>query len=150
MKTIQQSKEAKKASIKLAAASAEEKNKALNEIAEALEKNKGKIIQENKKDIEEAKKTNLSESLIKRLKSDSIKLNELINGIKDLIKLEDPVGKTLEAKELDKSLELYKVTCPIGVIGVIFESRPDALVQIATLCLKSGNAVILKGGKEAK
>ena len=122
MKTIQQAKEAKKASIKL--------------------------INENKKDIKEAK--NISKSLIKRLKLDEIKLNELIDGIKDLIKLEDPVGKTLEAKELDKQLELYKVTCPIGVIGVIFESRPDALVQIATLCLKSGNAVILKGGKEAK
>lgn len=148
MKTINQAIEAKKASIKLATAATAEKNKALNKIASALEKNKEKIIQENKKDIKEAK--NISKSLIKRLKLDEIKLDELIDGIKDLIKLEDPVGKTLEAKELDKDLELFKVTCPIGVIGVIFESRPDALVQIATLCLKSGNAVILKGGKEAK
>ncbi len=70
-------------------------------------------------------------------------------GIDSLIKLDDPVGKTLAATELDKGLELYKVSCPIGVVGVIFESRPDALVQISTLCLKSGNAVLLKGGSEA-
>ena len=74
----------------------------------------------------------------------------MIEGIHSLSKLDDPVGKTLLATELDNGLELYKVTCPIGVIGVIFESRPDALVQIATLCLKSGNAVLLKGGSEAK
>jgi glutamate-5-semialdehyde dehydrogenase len=67
-----------------------------------------------------------------------------------IIDLPDPVGKILSATQLDAGLELYKVTCPIGVIGVIFESRPDALVQISTLCLKSGNAVMLKGGSEAK
>ena len=149
-KIVKQSVEAKKASIKLATASTEEKNKALSQIALALEKNKRKIIQENKKDLREAKKTNLSESLLKRLKLDEIKIGELAKGIHDLIKLEDPVGKTLSSTELDKNLELYCVTCPIGVIGVIFESRPDALVQIASLCLKSGNAVILKGGSEAK
>ncbi len=148
--TINQAIEAKKASIKLAAVSTEEKNKALNQIALALEKNKEKIIKENKKDLEEAEKNNISESLLKRLKFDEIKINELIKGIKELIKVEDPVGKTLTAKELDKNLELYQVTCPIGVIGVIFESRPDALVQIAALCLKSSNSVILKGGSEAK
>lgn len=149
-KTINQATEAKKASIKLATVSTEEKNKALNQIALALERNKEEIIKENKKDLEEAEKNNLSKPLLKRLKLDEIKINELIKGIKDLIKVEDPVGKTLTAKELDKNLELYKVTCPIGVIGIIFESRPDALVQIAALCLKSSNSVILKGGSEAK
>lgn len=73
----------------------------------------------------------------------------MISGIKSLINLPEPVGKTLAATELDKGLELYKISCPIGVTGVIFESRPDALVQISTLCLKSGNAVLLKGGREA-
>ena len=72
-----------------------------------------------------------------------------MDGINSLIKLEDPIGKRLMATELDEGLNLYKISCPIGVIGIIFESRPDALVQISTLCLKSGNAVLLKGGSEA-
>ena len=72
-----------------------------------------------------------------------------VEGLDSLIRLADPVGATLSATELDEGLELYKVSCPIGVIGVIFESRPDALVQISCLCLKSGNAVLLKGGSEA-
>jgi len=146
-KTIRQVQLANKASIKLAGASTALKNRALNEVAIALEKNKNKILAANKKDIKNAK--TLKDVLIKRLKLDNIKINEMIKGINNLIKLEDPVGKTLSAVELDKNLELYKVSCPIGVIGVIFESRPDALVQISCLCLKSGNSVILKGGKEA-
>ena len=96
-----------------------------------------------------AEKNKLSAPLLKRLKFDEGKIKEVCDGIESLIKLEDPVGKTLTATELDKGLELYKVSCPIGVIGIIFESRPDALVQISTLCLKSGNACLLKGGSEA-
>jgi glutamate-5-semialdehyde dehydrogenase len=88
--------------------------------------------------------------LLKRLKFDENKIADVCAGIESLIKLEDPVGKTISGTELDKGLELYKVSCPIGVIGVVFESRPDALVQISTLCLKSGNAVLLKGGSEAQ
>jgi glutamate-5-semialdehyde dehydrogenase len=88
--------------------------------------------------------------LLKRLKFDEGKIADCIAGIESLIKLDDPVGRTLSATELDRGLQLYKVSCPIGVIGVIFESRPDALVQISTLCLKSGNAVLLKGGSEAQ
>jgi glutamate-5-semialdehyde dehydrogenase len=83
------------------------------------------------------------------LKFDDDEIAQTIAGIESLIKLDDPVGKTIAATELDAGLELYKVSCPIGVIGVVFESRPDALVQISTLCLKSGNAVLLKGGSEA-
>ncbi|MCK5173613.1 MAG: glutamate-5-semialdehyde dehydrogenase, partial [Planctomycetes bacterium] len=86
---------------------------------------------------------------LKRLKFDTAKIEDVCAGLESLIKLDDPVGQTLSATELDKHLELYKVSCPIGVIGVIFESRPDALVQISALCLKSGNAVLLKGGSEA-
>lgn len=147
-KIIEQAIEAKNAAIKLASASTEEKNNALKNIAESLEKNKKTILEANSKDMIEA--VNLPDALLKRLKLDDIKIKELIKGIKSLIKLEDPVGKTLSALELHNNLELYQVTTPIGLIGVIFESRPDALVQIATLCLKSGNAVILKGGSEAK
>lgn len=140
---------AKSASIPLAAAGTDVKNNALVEIAESLTCRTDEILAANQTDIEAAEENNLSDPLIKRLKFDKAKIADVIAGIQSLIKLEDPVGKTLTATELDKGLELYKVSCPIGVIGVIFESRPDALVQISTLCLKSGNAVLLKGGSEA-
>lgn len=141
---------AKKASIKLAAAGTDLKNNALREIAKALKERQDEIIRSNWEDLERSKKENLAMPLLKRLKFDQIKIDDVINGINSLIQLPDPVGKTLAATEMDEGLELYRVSCPIGVIGVIFESRPDALVQISTLCLKSGNAVLLKGGSEAK
>jgi len=140
---------AKSASIQLAAVKADVKNNALSEIAKALKQHRAEIISANKKDLAAAEKNNLAAPLLKRLKFDESKIAETIAGIDSLIKLNDPVGQTLTATELDAGLELYKVSCPIGVIGVIFESRPDALVQISTLCLKSGNAVLLKGGSEA-
>jgi len=140
----------KKASIKLAGAGTELKNKALAEIAASLEKNKEEIIRANREDLRRSEKENLPAPLLKRLKFDEAKIRDVVDGIHSLIDLEDPVGKTLLSTELDDGLELYKVTCPIGVIGVIFESRPDALVQISTLCLKSGNGVLLKGGSEAR
>ncbi len=140
---------AKKASIAIANCSTDLKNKALIEISNALLKRKNDIINANKKDIERSSKENLSDPLLKRLKFDESKINDVVSGIESLINLPDPVGKTLAATELDKGLELYKISCPIGVTGVIFESRPDALVQISTLCLKSGNAALLKGGREA-
>jgi glutamate-5-semialdehyde dehydrogenase len=140
---------AKVASIRLAAVSGKVKNNALTEIARALQENSDAIIQANQKDIREAEKNKIASPLLKRLKFDQDKINIVCEAIESLIKLADPVGQTLSATELDKGLELYKVSCPIGVIGVIFESRPDALVQISTLCLKSGNAVLLKGGSEA-
>ncbi|MBP2655506.1 MAG: gamma-glutamyl phosphate reductase, partial [Firmicutes bacterium] len=118
--------------------------------AEALKNSKEEIIAANQVDLRRCREENLPDPLLKRLNFDETKINDVVDGIFSLIKLEDPVGKTLLATELDDGLELYKVTCPIGVIGVIFESRPDALVQISTLCLKSGNGVILKGGAEAK
>jgi glutamate-5-semialdehyde dehydrogenase len=140
---------AKKASIRLSAVSAEKKNSALKSIAGALQQNTAKIVEANKQDIDKAANENISAALLKRLKFDENKIKDVISGIENLIKLDDPTGKTLYAMQLDKGLDLYKVSCPIGVIGVIFESRPDALVQISTLCLKSGNASILKGGTEA-
>ncbi len=142
-------KQAKSASIYMAALDAVDKNNALREIAESLDKQREAIVEANKEDLEEAVKNDLAAPLLKRLKFDSDKIDSVIKGINSLIDLPDPVGQTLSSMEMDKGLELYKVTCPIGVIGVIFESRPDALVQIATLCLKSGNSVLLKGGSEA-
>jgi glutamate-5-semialdehyde dehydrogenase len=143
-------KQAKKAAIQLSAVKTSIKNAALTEIAKALKQSTGKIVSANKKDLAVAEKNKLSAPLLKRLKFDENKIADVVAGIESLIKLDDPVGKTLSATELDRGLELYKVSCPIGVIGVIFESRPDALVQISTLCLKSSNAVLLKGGSEAQ
>jgi glutamate-5-semialdehyde dehydrogenase len=141
---------AKRASIQLAAVKTDAKNAALAEIARAIKQHSAEIVSANEKDLTIAEKNNLAIPLLKRLKFDEGKIAEVCAGIESLIKLDDPVGKTLSATELDKGLELYKVSCPIGVIGIIFESRPDALVQISTLCLKSGNAVLLKGGSEAE
>jgi len=141
---------AKKASIPLAAINPEQKNSALKAIAKALLARKEEIIQANCLDLERSEKENLSAPLLKRLKFDEKKIQEVVAGIESLVKLEDPIGQTKLATELDTGLELYRVSCPIGVIGVIFESRPDALVQISTLCLKSGNSVLLKGGAEAR
>jgi len=142
-------KSAKNASISLAAVKTDAKNSALSAISKALRDNSKAIVKANKLDLEAAEKNKLAAPLLKRLKFDESKIEQVIAGIDSLIELSDPVGQTLSALELDKGLELYKVTCPIGVIGIVFESRPDALVQISTLCLKSGNAVLLKGGSEA-
>lgn len=143
-------RQVKDASVFLAGASTELKNKALAEIGLSLQARKDEIMKANKEDLLRCEKENLSAPLLKRLKFDESKIQEVISGINSLISLEDPVGKTLLSTQLDNELELYRVTCPIGVIGVIFESRPDALVQISSLCLKSGNSVMLKGGSEAK
>ena len=140
---------AKTASIRLAAVEGGAKDNALARIAGAIRQNTDRIVSANEQDLSAAEKDNLAAPLLKRLKFDEGKITQVIAGIESLIKLDDPVGETLDATELDVGLELYKVSCPIGVIGVVFESRPDALVQISTLCLKSGNCLLLKGGSEA-
>lgn len=137
------------AAIKMAALASDTKNNALEKIAEALISNKDKIIAANNKDLKRSEEECLASPLLKRLKFDEKKIKDVVEGIKSLIGLEEPIGKTLLSTMLDEGLELYRVTCPLGVIGIIFESRPDALVQISTLCLKSGNSVLLKGGREA-
>ena len=139
----------KGAAIRMAAIDTDIKNAALESIAGSLLKNKELIAEVNMRDVERAKADNLSAPIIKRLVMDEQKVEAAAAGIRSLIALEDPVGKQLLATELSPGLILRKITCPIGVVGVIFESRPDALIQIACLCLKSGNAVILKGGSEA-
>lgn len=125
------------------------RNNALLNIANALSSSKELIFEANKKDIANATEAGLPAPILARLKFDEEKLNVCISGTKDLIHLDDPLNKILFKKELDQNLVLTKLTCAIGVIGVIFESRPDALIQIGTLCLKSGNCAILKGGSEA-
>lgn len=149
MTVLEQAQAAKRASFRLAGASTELKNRALAAIADALDRNRGRILEENRKDQEQARKTGLKDSLFKRLVLTDQKIDQIVESVRDVARLEDPVGKTLLARELDKGLVLRKTTVPIGVIGVIFESRPDVLVQISSLCVKSGNVVILKGGSEA-
>ena len=149
MTVQEQAQAAKRASFRLAGASTELKNRALAAIAEVLEQNRSRILEENRKDQEQAGKNGLNDSLFKRLVLTDQKFDQVVESVRDVARLEDPVGKTLLVRELDKGLVLRKNTVPIGVIGVIFESRPDALVQISSLCVKSGNVVILKGGSEA-
>ncbi len=132
----------------VAAMSIEKRNKALKTVAEALKINKEEIFAENRKDLEAAEAAGIPAPVYKRLKFNEDKLSDVIKGIEMLVELPDPLGKKTLSRELDTGLVLNRVTCPIGVIGVIFEARPDALVQISSLCIKSGNCAILKGGKE--
>lgn len=140
---------AREASLKLAAATLEERNQALMAIARAIENNQAAVLAANAEDVESATKEGLSTPLLSRLKLTPEKCARMAEGLRSLADLADPLGKVQYAKELSPGLDLYRVACPIGVVGVIFESRPDALVQISSLCLKSGNAVLLKGGREA-
>lgn len=142
-------KKVKADSFLLMASSNEMRNTCLKNIIENLKKDKEHILAENKRDIENAKNENISSSILSRLLFDEHKMDTVIAGINDLIKMADPIGKITLKRELDEGLVLTRTTTPIGVIGVIFEARPDALVQIASLCIKSGNAAILKGGSEA-
>lgn len=151
---IEIAKNAKQASLKIADLSTEIKNLALNKIADAFEKNKEEIFSANKKDLSEAedlvKNGEITKSTFNRLKLDENKMRDMIQGVRDIANLEDPIGKKLFVRELDKDLILTKVSCPIGVLGIIFEARPDVISQISSLAIKSSNAVILKGGKESK
>jgi glutamate-5-semialdehyde dehydrogenase len=144
---------ARTAAARLARMSAVDKNRVLERIAGALELTSREIFAANHEDLGTAQPLvnsgEMSESLYRRLKFDEAKMHDVVAGIRQLIGLDDPAGEITYAVELDSGLRLYRVSCPLGVVGVIFESRPDALVQIATLCIKSGNAVLLKGGREA-
>ncbi len=145
---------AKSAALTLASASSETKNAALERMAAAMEERRADILAANAHDAGETAKLvakgELSQPLLERLKLSESKVLGMAQGVRSVAALPDPVGQTQYAIELDAGLELYRVTCPIGVIGAIFESRPDAVAQIASLCLKAGNAVILKGGSEAR
>ena len=132
----------------LAGTSRYQRNNALQMIAKVLEKQKEEIFAANKKDLEQAEKDGVAAPIIKRLKFDENKLKDVLSGIENLIGLDDPLFKIDLKRQLNEGLTLYRETCPIGVIGVIFEARPDALIQISSLCIKSGNCVILKGGSE--
>lgn len=145
----QMAKLSRQAAWVLAATDANARSAALLAMADALEKHKAAIFAANEQDVEDAKRDALAAPLLGRLCFGEEKLRQVTEGLHALAKLPDPIGQTTLCREITPGLKLYRVTCPIGVIGVIFESRPDALVQIASLALKSGNAVLLKGGREA-
>jgi glutamate-5-semialdehyde dehydrogenase len=142
-------KKTRLAALKLAVLSTDAKNQAIEAIAQALEAAKDEILQANVADCERATTEGIAKPLYKRLQLDEHKLRDTITGVRDVGKLADPVGAIQIHRELDTGLILKRVTCPLGVLGVIFEARPEAAIQIVTLAIKSGNGIILKGGKEA-
>ena len=127
----------------------EVKNKVLNDYAKLIKNEKKFIINQNSKDINYARKKGLKENLIKRLHLNEDKLNGIINSILKIAKLRDPIDNTLDKWKRPNGLNIKRVSIPIGVIGVIYESRPNVTSDVASLCFKSGNVVILKGGSEA-
>jgi len=153
MDFIEIAKNAKEAGLKISALNVKIKNDALNCIAKSFEEHKQEIFDANKQDLENAKtlveEGKISNSTYNRLKLDENKMRDMIQGVRDIANLEDPIGKVLLNRELDEGLILQKVSCPIGVLGIIFEARPDVISQISALAIKSSNAVILKGGKES-
>ena len=145
--------EAQTAALELAKLDDDERSAGLKAIADAIDAHHEEILEANEKDVEEAEKLleegKYSQALVDRLKLSESKLESITEMVRSVAEQDDPLEKTLASRRLDDDLELYKVAVPIGVIGTVFESRPDALVQIAALSLKSGNAVMLKGGSEA-
>ncbi len=140
---------AKEASYKLSAMSTEDKNRFLTAMAENIEANAELIKSENKKDLIAGEKNGLSSAMLDRLKLDDERIEGMAQGIREVIQLDDPVGEKLSSIKRDNGLEINKVSVPIGVIGIIYESRPNVTVDSAVLCLKAGNAVFLRGGSEA-
>ena len=150
---VSEVKNAKAASIELSVLSTSAKDDALSRMADALDSGRSAILDANAKDLEAARAMldsgEITGSMYKRLKLDDSKIDGMIAGIRDVIGLSDPVGEQMSALDLDDGLTLYQIRCPIGMLGVIFESRPDVVPQIMSLCLKSGNSVAFKGGREA-
>ena len=140
---------AKEAEKTLMVASSEKKNQALKKIAEGLNENTDKIIEANKVDLENGEKNGMAKSMLDRLKLDKERIEGMAKGVLDVATLPEPVGRILSATERPNGLRIEKVSTPIGVIAVIFEARPNVTSDAAALCLKSGNTVILRGGKEA-
>lgn len=151
---IKKAREAREASYLLAKLSTDVKDQALYKIADSIWQHKEELVESNRKDIETAEmmlcRGEITKAMMKRLELNNEKIQRITDMVRSVASLDDPIGKTEYSIELDKGLELYRVTSPIGVIAVIFESRPDVLPQIASLCLKSGNSILLKGGSEAR
>jgi glutamate-5-semialdehyde dehydrogenase len=151
--TDELARRAERAALRLANADEATRDEALRSIADAIRERESEILEANAVDVEAAEAMladgEYTQALVDRLKLDATKVEEIASMVESVAEQDDPLGETLAARELDEDLELYRVAVPIGVVATVFESRPDALVQIAALALKSGNAVVLKGGSEA-
>ena len=147
---IEMGKNAKQAAFVLAQLSQTEKNRALQIIADQLERQTDTILAENAKDIEAARENGLTDALIDRLLLTEERLKAIANDVRHVISLADPVGKLIDGGVLDSGLKLERIRVPLGVIGTIYEARPNVTIDVAGLCLKTGNAVILRGGKETQ
>ena len=141
--------QAKDASRALSSATTIQKNDALQAIARELESSRKILIEENEKDLKAAKENGLTDAMVDRLRLNHERIDGMVQGLRQLIELPDPVGGLIEEKTPANGLNIRKVRTPIGVIGIIYESRPNVTIDCAGLCLKSGNASILRGGKEA-
>ncbi|MDR0806961.1 MAG: glutamate-5-semialdehyde dehydrogenase [Enterobacteriaceae bacterium] len=139
---------AKQASYQLAVLNSAKKNQALVVIADTLEANSKIILAANEQDVDLAKQNGLSDALIDRLKLTPSRLASIANDVRHVYRLTDPVGQVIDGSLLDNGLNLQRRRVPLGVVGVIYEARPNVTIDVATLCLKTGNAVILRGGKE--
>lgn len=144
----QMGQQAKQAAYQLATLSHQQKNSALAKIAEQLKDRQSDILAANAKDIENARQQGLSDALIDRLLLTESRLDSIIHEVKHIISLADPVGNIIDGAQLDSGIRIQRKRVPLGVIGVIYEARPNVTVDVACLCLKTGNAVILRGGKE--
>lgn len=146
---ISQADAAKEASRKLAKAGTNEKNKALNEIADKLLERQEEILEINKKDMEKGRENNLNKALLDRLKLTKERIEGMAKGLREVAAQEDPIGEVPEMWKRPNGLQIGKIRVPLGVIGIIYEARPNVTVDVAGLCLKSGNTVILRGGSNA-
>jgi len=142
-------RQAKMASQELANLSSSTKNKVLLRMAESIEKNRERIIEENKKDVNLANKKELSKALIDRLTLDEKRIRQMSKSLEEIANIEDPIGKIENIRKRPNGLQIGKMVVPLGVIGIIYEARPNVTIDAAALCLKAGNATILRGGSEA-
>ncbi|MFZ7201247.1 glutamate-5-semialdehyde dehydrogenase [Avibacterium avium] len=147
---VEMGKQAKQAAFVLAQCSEKEKNHALQCIADQLEQQADRILVENEKDIQAAQQNGLSEALIDRLLLTPERLHAIAQDVRHIISLPDPVGKIIDGGTLDSGLKIERVRVPLGVVATIYEARPNVTIDVASLCLKTGNAVILRGGKETQ
>ncbi len=143
-------KKAKDASSICATLNSGVKNRILVEMADALDESKDRIVSENKRDLDYATEHNLSDAMVDRLLLDEARIKGMSNSLRQIASLKEPVGRVLEGWSVDSGLQIQKVSVPIGVIGIIYESRPNVTSDTAGLCFKSGNVCVLKGGKEAQ
>ena len=147
---IKKAIESQEASKSLSISDIQNRNSALEELANSLNDNKNQILKENNRDYSESKlKNNKNSSALERLRLSQKSIDDIIDGISNIINLPDPIGNIFDKNDLQNGLKVYKKRVPLGVIGIIYESRPNVTIDISALCIKSGNCAILRGGKEA-